>query len=283
MKVTNIFYVDGLFVPSDQAVIPVDDLAVLRGYGVFDLVRTFGGKPLFLKAHIERLMQSAGTVDLKTPWSEQELIRIVLDTLGKNTHHEESNIRIVITGGSSPDFMTPQGKPRLIILVTPRPILPESWYTEGVKIITVKTGRRIPRAKSIDYLPASIALQEAGRKGAIEALYVGQDGLVSECTTSNLFAFIGSKLVTPGKGILSGITRKVTLELAREHFTVDIRDIPIQELLRSEEIFITGTNKGLVPVIQIDETVIGAGVPGEQTRKLMNMLESHTEKQVLES
>jgi branched-chain amino acid aminotransferase len=275
---TNIYYVDGAFVPSTEAVIPVDDLALLRGYGVFDLLRTFRGTPLFLDAHIDRLVQSAEKIGLRIPWSKKELARIVIDTLGRNPHHEESNIRIVATGGSSPDFMTPQGRPRLIILVTPRPILPESWYEEGVKVITVNTRRRIPGAKSLDYLPATMALQRAKEKGAVEALYVGRNGTVSECTTSNLFAFFGDRLVTPGKGILSGITRKVTLDVARNHFPVDIRSLSIEELLTADEVFITGTNKGMVPVIQVDDTPIASGAPGTRTRRLMAMLESHTEK-----
>ncbi|MGD9018455.1 MAG: aminotransferase class IV, partial [Desulfobacterales bacterium] len=107
MTETNIYYVDGAFVPSTEAVIPVDDLALLRGYGVFDLLRTFRGTPLFLDAHIDRLVQSAEKIGLRIPWSKKELARIVIDTLGRNPHHEESNIRIVATGGSSPDFMTP--------------------------------------------------------------------------------------------------------------------------------------------------------------------------------
>ena len=274
---TNIYYVDGRFVPAEQAMIPVDDLAVLRGYGVFDLLRTFGGKPLFLEAHIDRLLQSARAVGLGLPWSRKTLIGIVLDTLGRNTGAEEFNVRVVITGGSSPDFTTPQGKPRLIVLVSPRPVLPASWYSDGVKITTVKTGRRIPGAKSIDYLTATMALQEAKEKGAVEALYVDRDGVVSECTTSNLFAFFGSRLTTPGDRILSGITRKAILELSAGRFDVDIRDIGLEELLTADEVFITGTNKGLVPVVRIDETTIGTGRPGERTRVLMELLVSHTE------
>ncbi len=274
---TNIYYVDGRFVPAEQAMIPVDDLAVLRGYGVFDLLRTFGGKPLFLEAHIDRLLQSASAVGLALPWSRKTLIGIVLDTLGRNTGAEEFNVRVVITGGSSPDFTTPQGKPRLIVLVSPRPVLPASWYSDGVKITTVKTGRRIPGAKSIDYLTATMALQEAKEKGAVEALYVDRDGVVSECTTSNLFAFFGSRLTTPGERILSGITRKAILELSAGRFDVDIRDIGLEELLTADEVFITGTNKGLVPVVRIDETTIGTGRPGERTRVLMELLVSHTE------
>jgi len=271
----SVYYVDGSFVPAEQAVIPVDDLAVLRGFGVFDLVRTYHGKPFFLKEHLERLHHSAAEIGLHVPWSHSELYEIVLDTLAKN-NYPESNIRIVVTGGSSPDFTTPQNKPRLLVLVSPTPTLPESWYTDGVKLITRVTDRFKPGVKSINYIPATVALEEARRKGAIEALYLDREGYVLEGTTSNIFIFKGNTLVTPGRDILSGITRKVTLDVAATHFDVQIRDISRQELLRADEVFITGTNKGLVPVVQVDDARIGSGRPGPLTAKLTDELARRT-------
>jgi len=277
----SIYYVDGKFVPADQAVIPVDDLAVLRGYGVFDLVRTYGGKPFFLKKHVERLRNSAAEIKLHMPWTTRELIGIVNETLSKNSH-PESNIRIVVTGGSSPDFTTPQNKPRLLVLVSPLPELPAAWYSEGVKLITLVTERFKPGAKSINYIPATIALEKARRQGAIEALYLDRQDFVLEGTTSNIFAFRGRTLITPGRDILSGITRQVVLSVAAKHFEVEIRDISRQELLGADEVFITGTNKGVVPVIQVDDTPIGRGTPGTLTRELTAELARQT-RQDLES
>lgn len=271
----SVYYIDGSFVPAEQAVIPVDDLAVLRGFGVFDLVRTYNGKPFFLKEHLERLHHSAAEIGLHVPWSHSELNEIVLDTLAKN-NYPESNIRIVVTGGSSPDFTTPQDKPRLLVLVSPMPKLPESWYTDGVKLITRVTDRFKPGVKSINYIPATVALEEARRKGAIEALYLDREGYVLEGTTSNIFIFKENKLVTPGRDILSGITRKVTLDVATTLFDVQIRDISRQELLGADEVFITGTNKGLVPVVQVDDARIGSGRPGPLTAKLTDELARQT-------
>ncbi|MGD2187503.1 MAG: aminotransferase class IV, partial [Desulfobacterales bacterium] len=258
------YYIDGKFVPASDAVIPVDDLAIMRGFGVFDLLRTQNGKPLFLKEHILRLNESARRIGLDLPWSTQELIELVLQTLHRNTH-QESNIRIVVTGGSSPDFITPQGKPRLLVLVTRAPELPAWWYTEGVKIITFSSERSLPGAKSIDYVQATMALKKARDQNAIEAVYVDRNGHVLEGTTSNLFAFIDDILVTPGKGILEGITRNVVLDLAAKMVPIEIRNIRREELLAAEEAFITGTNKVIVPVVQVDDTPIGRGRPGGRT------------------
>ena len=116
-----IYYIDGEFVPAEKAVIPVDDLAILRGIGVFDLLRTYDGKPYFLDAHIDRLEQSAREIDLTLPWSHDEIVTLVKQTLAKNDI-PEANIRIVVTGGSSTDFMTPSGSPALSSR-------PEFWIT----------------------------------------------------------------------------------------------------------------------------------------------------------
>lgn len=272
-----VYYIDGEFVPAEKAVIPVDDLALLRGIGVFDLLRTYDGKPYFLDAHIDRLETSARRIDLPLPWSHDEIVGVVEQTLAKNDI-PEANIRIVVTGGPSEDFMNPSGSPRLLVLVSPIPRLPDHWYTKGVKIISWEVERPIPGAKSIDYISASLALKKAGAVGAVEALYIDRNGLALECTTANIFAFVGDKLVTPGRGILSGVTRKVVLELAETLFPIDIRDISRAELLAADEVFITGTSKGLVPVVQVDDGVIADGVPGRHTRQLMAEMKRHTEK-----
>jgi branched-chain amino acid aminotransferase len=265
------YYVDGQFVPASEAVIPVDDLAIMRGLGVFDLLRTLNGKPLFLEEHVTRLQTSARQIGMELPWTSQKLIDIVMQTLQRNSF-EESNIRIVVTGGSSPDFITPQGKPRLLVLITRAPELPQWWYTEGVKIITFASERSIPGAKSIDYVTATIALKQARDQNAIEALYVDRNGCVREGTTSNLFAFYGDILVTPDRGILSGITRKAVLDLAAKMVGVELRNVRLNDLLTADEVFITGTNKMIVPVVQIDDTTIGTGRPGKHTQRLMDAL-----------
>ncbi len=275
----GIYYIDGEFVPADEAVIPVNDLAVLRGYGVFDFLRTYEGKPFFLKEHIERLKQSARQIDLDFPWSYSKLAAVVMQTLNQN-NYSEANIRIVVTGGASPDFITPQGKPRLLVLVTPAQKLPVWWYENGVKIITTFAERFIPGAKSINYIPATIALKKARKQNAVEAIYIDRDGFVQEGTTSNIFAFIGDKLVTPGREILAGITRHVVLTLTEDIFDTEIRDIKKDELLKADEVFITGTNKGLVPVVQVDDTIIGDGKPGVRTRQVMETLAEYNARYI---
>lgn len=272
----KIFYVDGAFVPSDQAMIPVDDLAVLRGYGVCDIMRTYKGSPYFLDEHILRLENSALKVGLTLPWTHKEIKQIVVQTLQQNQDLDEANIRMVITGGSSLDFFTPTGSPRLIVMVTAIPRLPDSWYTQGVKVITLFQEREVPEAKVISYISAAIALKDAKSRGAVEVLYVNRNKEALEGTTSNLFAFYGNTLVTPDQGVLKGITRKLVLSLASRFFMIEEKSIPLETLVQADEVFITGTNKGVVPVVHIDETRIGTGQPGTNTLKLIQALDRHS-------
>lgn len=269
------YYVDGRYVPSDQAVIPVDDLAVLRGYGVCDIIRTYNGRPYFLKDHIHRLENSAKEIGLSLPWQTKEITEIVLKTLGMNQITDEANIRIIITGGSSPDFFYPRGNPRMIILITDLNKLPLSWYEDGVKTITFPLERSLPDAKVISYVPAAMALKKAKETGAIEAIYVNRKMEALEGTTSNLFAFFQDTLVTPKDGVLKGITRQAILNIAKPVYKTEERPIPLDELLTANEVFISGTNKGIVPVIKIDDSLIGNGKPGPNTKRLIAQFENH--------
>lgn len=273
VEAMNIYYVDGKFVPADQAMIPVDDLSIIRGIGVFDLLRTYKGSPSLLKEHVTRLFDSARKINLELPWSHETICRVALETLSRN-NLPEANIRIIVTGGSSPDFMTPVGRPRLLVLVNPLPDMPAHWYSHGIKVVTKRVKRINPGAKSINYMPAAMALKDAQARGAVEVLLMDESDHVLEGSTSNLFAFIDGVLVTPGRGILSGITRKVVLEVAAPHYSVEIRDLSRQELFGAGEVFITGTNKGLVPVVRIDDTPIGSGRPGPETVHVMALLEA---------
>lgn len=268
---TNIHYIDGDFVDDGQATLPATDLAVLRGYGIFDYLRTYNGKPFHLEEHLTRLERSARMIGLRLPHTMDRINAIILDTLARN-NHAESSIRIVVTGGSSEDNITPAGKSRLLVFVTPFTQPPAEWYTNGVKVITERSERYLPEAKTLNYIPAIVALQKAHAQDAIDAIYVDRDGRALEGTTTNLFAFFGDTLVTPGDGILLGITRQAVIDIASDLYDVETRDLNVDDLLRADEVFITSSNKEICPIRQIDDKVIGA--PGVNTRRLMEYFRS---------
>jgi len=272
----TIYYVDGKFIPSNKAVIPVDDLSILRGYGVCDIIRTYNGSPYFLDEHILRLENSAQKVGLSLPWNRAEIKEIILQTLIRNPDMDEANIRVVVTGGSSSDFFTPQEKPRLIVMVTPIPPLPDAWYSKGIKTITLHQERDVPEAKVTSYIQAALALKAAKEQNAVEVIYVNRKNEALEGTTSNLFAFFKDRMVTADQGVLKGITRKLILSLGHRLFAVEERPLKLEELFRADEVFITGTNKGVVPVIQIDDQIIGQGKPGKNTGRMIQALAQHS-------
>lgn len=263
---SSIFYIDGEFVREEDATIAASDLSVLRGYGVFDYMRTYNGHPFYLDAHLDRLSNSARLIGLQLPHSQDEIRQIILDTIARN-NHEEYNVRIVVTGGSSPDNIIPIGESRLLVYITPFKPMPQEWYTDGIKVVTEHSERAIPQAKTINYIPAIIALNRASAVQALDAIYVTPDGHVLEGTTTNIFAFIGDTLVTAEDGILHGITRRVALQLAAEQFKVETRPLLLDELMKADEVFLTSSNKEICPIRQVDDQVFTA--PGPNTQRLM--------------
>ena len=273
----NVFYINGEFVNADDAVLPATDLSILRGYGAFDYLRTYGGQPFRLRSNIERLRRSAALIGLEYDWSDDEIYDIVMETLSRNTH-EDSNIRLVVTGGSSPDNITPSGEPRLMVMITPVKPLPEAWYTQGIKVVTYAMERYIPGAKSTNYIPAILAQKYAREHNATEALYMDRYGNVTEGTTTNVFAFYGDTLVTPAIDLLPGITRDVVLELTQPVYHVEIRNLPLRELLAADEVMITASNKRIVPVVQVNDTTIGDGQVGPRVQNVMQLYDAETYK-----
>ena len=272
----DIYYIDGEFVQDDQAMVPAKDITVLRGFGVFDFLITYNKRPFRLERHVERLENSARDIGLTLNHSNSEICDIVVQTLEKNSHHDESNIRIVYTGGISPDGVTPQGNGFLMVMVTPKLELPDWWYTDGAKIITVDMERFIPTSKSTNYLSAVFAQQKAHGQGAIEAIYKDKTGHLLEGTTTNLFCLKGNTLITPPDGILPGVTRGAVLELLDKTYEIQLRHIAAEELTEMDEVFITASNKEIVPVIQVDDLVINGGKPGDKTRALLQTWADYT-------
>lgn len=271
----SICYVNGSYLPVGQATLSVRDLAVLRGYGVFDFMRTYHGRPFKLREHLLRLERSAQHIELDLPKPLNAIEEIVCETLRRNAL-PEANLRVVVTGGVSSDGITPPEEPGLIVLVTPVKHYPAECYEHGVKVITVETERYIPGAKTINYIPAILAMNRAKAAGAIEALYINRHGHILEGTTTNFFIFQGDQFITPGDEILPGVTRSVVLEVAQDLFEVIERPITFDDLARSDEAFISASNKEIMPVHHVDDQQIGSGTRGPKTRQIMERFKAAT-------
>ncbi len=279
----SIFYVNGEYLPETEAKLPVRDLAILRGYGAFDYLRTYGQQPFRLDKNIARLRRSCEILDLRFPWSDDDLAEIVHETLNQNlalNEGDEYSIRLLVTGGISSSNITPDGDPSLMVLVQPFTPPPNKYYDNGVKLVSVDLNRLFPDAKSTLYTPAILAQKRAREQGGVEALYIDNEGNVLEGTTANIFAVYDNTIVTPptADNILPGITRMTTIELAEQYFTLEVRPLPFEELLQADEAFITSANREVMPVVEIDEHTIGDGAVGEGTQQMMALFRELTQK-----
>jgi len=272
-----VYYIDGKFVDESEAVLPVNDLIILRGYGVFDFLRTYNKRPFHLDDHLNRLRNSARLIGLNCPWSNGELTGIVTETLARNSF-AESNVRLLITGGDSEDGISPAEKPRLVIIISDALAFPAEYYRDGVKIITARLNRFIPGAKSIDYIRAIVTLKDAHSAGAIESIYVTENDHVLEGTTSNLFLVKNGVVVTASEDILPGITRDVLLKILEPEFTIEVRPVLKHELYDTDEAFLASSNKEVMPVVGADDQVIADGKPGAVTRRVMSMFREYTDR-----
>ena len=258
------WYIGGQWVHPDKATISINDVAILRGYSVFESLRTYDRRPFHLDQHLTRLYHSARMIEMVIPWSSKHITDVVHETIARNTY-KHAAIRLLVTGGESEDGMLPSGGPVLVVLITPLSERDMERFAKGYKLITTKLQRTAPEAKTANYIAAIRALKEAARRGAADALFVNEREHVLEATRSNFFIFRGDTLITPRRGILIGITRNVVLELARNTFTIEERPILLEELAIADEAFITSSSKEITPVVQIDDLIIGDGKPGQRT------------------
>ena len=271
----SIFYVDGEYVEEARAALPLTDMAILRGYAVFDFLRTYNGKPFHLEEHLTRLQNSAALLHIQCPWSLEYFKDIVKKLLVKN-NFREANLRFLITGGDSIDSITPLDKPRLIIMATELKSFPEEWYTDGVRIITSNITRYVPGSKSTNYIKAIMALKNARNIGAIESIYVNEAGHLLEGTTSNFFIVVNGEIITPKEGVLPGITMEVVIKLAKGIFPLK-KDVISRDMLNEcSEAFITSSNKEVVPVVQVDDLII-SNKPGPVTSKVIDLFGQYTQ------
>ncbi len=273
----SVFYINGDFVDADNASISARDLAILRGFGVFDFLRTYGGAPFQLGAHLRRLQRSADLIELACPWDLEELGEIVMETLRRN-HYDESGIRLVVTGGDSPNGFMPGGGSRLLVMATALHNLPAAAYQRGAAVATVEQHRHMPEAKTINYIPGIMAQRKAQRQvpDAIEAIYC-VDGLVVEGTRSNIFICKDGRWITPDDGLLPGITRAEVIKLLEREGQLELRAVTLDEFYSADEIVLTSSTKEIVPIVQVDDLCIGAGVPGENSRRLMRQWREMTD------
>lgn len=268
-------FLNGDIMPVDKAFVRIDDIGILRGYGVFDFLRTYNGKPFLLKEHLLRLKNSAKALALVPPLSDKKIAALIDELLKKNKV-QEAQVRILLTGGRTVNGMGYDSKnPTFAILIEPLAVPSAELYKKGGTLITNTHMRHVHTAKTTNYINAIVLARERIKKDAIEILYLFHD-YVLECSTSNFFIFKGDTLITAKDNILLGTTRNFILKFVAKGFNVEERDIKVSELKEANEAFLTATNKEILPITKIDDVSIGNGKIGKNTKKLMKKFASLT-------
>ena len=280
-------FLNGQLVGKEQAVVSVFDHGLLYGDGVFEGIRVYGGNVFLLKAHIERLYESAKAIRLEIPMTQAAMIQATKETAAANGIGD-GYIRLIVTRGAGSLGLDIRrtSDPQVIIIADTITLYPPEIYQNGMNLITASTIRNHPaalpaRIKSLNYLNNILAKIEGTDAGTVEALMLNHKGEVAECTGDNIFILKNGVLKTPSPdaGILEGITRNAVLQLARE------AGIPTQEttLIRhdlyvADEMFLTGTAAEVVPVVSLDGRKIGDGKPGPITQRLLELFHEFTRR-----
>ncbi|MFT3823547.1 MAG: aminotransferase class IV [Chitinophagaceae bacterium] len=256
-------------VPAATASLLVSDLAVQRGYGIFDFFKTINGKPVFLDDHLDRFYYSAEQMKL-TNIPNRDALKELLDTLLQKNNLPDSGVRITLTGGYSPDGYN-IAHPNIVITqqaMTFSNTVPE----KGIKLISYEHQRQLPQVKSTDYLVA-VWLQSYIREQQADDVLYHWDSNVTECPRSNFYIVTkDNKVLTPEKNVLKGITRKHVLQLEADGIIIKTADITLDDILNAREAFITSTTKAIMPVASFNGNLLGDGKPGEITRTLSKAL-----------
>ena len=279
-------YVDGKYVPKEEASISIYDHGFLYGDGVYEAIRAYDGVVFKLREHIDRLYESAKSIKIEIPFSREELGRLVVEVLRKN-QLTNSYIRIVVSRGRGRMGVDPRNCPRptVVIMVEPR----EPLFGENMKGISaiVSSLRRTPswsldpRIKTLNYLNNIMAKIEAIEAGVEEAIMLNEQGYVAETSTENVFIVKNKVVATPhpSQGVLRGITRDAVVSIAKElGYPVEERSITIHELYNADEVFVTGTAAELVPIVKIAGRKIGEEKPGPVFSRILAAFKESVKK-----
>jgi branched-chain amino acid aminotransferase len=271
-----ICYVNGEYVPRDQARISVFDVGFLRGDGVFDTTSAWNGRIFKLDAHLDRLTLSLPAARIPCPLPVEELRQVIVET-ARRSGLANAYIQTIVTRGAPPVGVRDltQCRPGLIVFAIPYVwILSPEQIKAGGRATLVST-RALPvqcldpKIKSLSRQHFDLALLQGKAAGADVALMLDLDGHVTEGPGFNLFVVRDGRLYSPPEGILMGITRQTVFELAAEHgLPAREAELTAYDLYAADEVFATSTAGGIMPLVEIDGRAIGDGKPGPVSQRV---------------
>lgn len=277
MNINPINYLNGEYVSENESSIAAYDIAFVRGYAVFDFVRTYNRKPFLIEEHINRLFNSAKIANIQHDYSHAQINEII-NLLIKKNDFKEYTFRIIMTGGMSSDAMgIVDNTPNLYILVKELVHPAHELYLNGVKLITDNYLRESPAVKSLNYFNLIAKRKLLYDSGAFTLLYVFNDKVL-EAAICNVFIIKDNVIITPKSNILMGTTRNLIIQLMEGVYKCEERYITVRELSSADEVFITGTTQGVLPVVQIDSEIFSARTPGKVTKEIINYFNKYVDE-----
>jgi len=271
-------YLNGKFLPPDQARVSVFDRGFIFGDGVYEVIPVFGGRLFRLPHHLSRLDASLGAIRLRNPHTQQEWNDIFTRLLAAGSG--DQSIYLQITRGVAPrdHAFPPNITPTVFAYAQPLKYSPPEQLAQGVTAVTAADIRwQRCDIKAIALLANALLRQEAIDQGAVEAILV-RDGLVTEGAASNIFVVKNGRLVTPPKGpfILPGITRDLVVEIARaKGIPCDELPVKIETLTSADEVWLTSSTKEILPITRIDGRPVGNGKPGPIHAKMFALYKEY--------
>lgn len=280
-------YVDGKWVEDGEAAVQPEDRGYNFGDGIYEVVRIYKGRLYQWEAHLKRLFRSAREIRLELPWSEAELREIAWELMEKNqiTAQDDASLYLQISRGVAPRVHDiPSGIRPVIMGFVRRKERPLADMKKGLTAQLVEDIRWLRcDIKTLNLLGAVLVKQYAKDAGAQESI-LHRNGIITECSASNLFAVKNGALYTHPANhlILHGITRQVVIELAKTNgIAVHEEPFDIAFLKQADELFLTSTTLEVMPLISVDGQTVGEGRVGEVTQKLQLLFEQHIQEDVL--
>ena len=274
---TPIVYINGLFWSIDKATVSVLDRGFTYGDGLFETMRSYSGKIFKLECHLERLLQSARSIFIDVPMTKNE-IRSAINASIRLNRLSNSIVRITITRGKRDsginiNYNTP---PTVVIFARPLEKIPKKIYKNGVGIKLFKNSgiqiQGVPnQIKSCNYLSNILLRERAIKDGCFESILLDHNNNITEGTISNIFIINNNQLKTPlvNEFVLSGITRQVVLDICLENSISFMEDtITEKNILEADEIFLTNSVIGVLPVSHINHRKLKNTIPGPITKRI---------------
>lgn len=260
---------NGKFAELSNINIPVDNIAVNRGYGVFDFFGIINKKSFYVERHLDRFFNSLNLLRLKIDFSREEVKSLIESVIQKNDEiHYIKLFAIPLNSEEIADLTS-----AFYILPVDSPPFNNDIYLRGGCLITKEYMRFLPEAKSTNYLPLIYWSAEISLGNAVDVLYY-HSSLIHETSRGNIFLVKNKVICTPSSDILKGITRSVVIDIIREK-DMQFAENPIKlnELYDADEVFLTSTTKKILPIVKIDDKTIGIGKVGETTKELMRLFQ----------